>query len=304
MHPYLGALMGLSIFFVSLFSLKDSVSRFNIGPWLRRATGSPWRAALIGFAVTAVTQSSSATNAVTVGLVAAGVIQLRHAFAIVLGANVGTTVTGQLIALNAYALSLPSLAAGLLLQASKSESIRRLGSTVASVGGLFYGLWAMGNALLTISDQDFLHVAFAMSARSDPLSLFSGFVLTALVQSSSAVTGLLIGLADAGILSVRSAVAATLGSNVGTVTTTILASVTGGTAARSVAMMDFFFNLLGAVIALPLLNFALTWIPVLSTQPGRQVAHAHTLFNVVTVLLILPFVDRLCGMVERLRPPK
>jgi Na+/phosphate symporter len=291
-------LVALAIFFCSLFLLKESLEALQprVGPWLRRATGHPLQGALLGFLVTALIQSSSATNSMVVGLVAAGVLRLKHAFAVILGANVGTTITGQIVALGLGDLGLPLLVAGFFLQWVPRPGIHAGGKALMGVGGLFYGLWALGGSLAQLGAASGLGAFLAAAQASDGASLAAGALLTAVVQSSSAVTSLLVGLADAGVLPVRAAIAATLGSNIGTVTTTILASLSGGPLARRAAWLDLGFNLLGALIALVFMPYLAPWLAGLAVAPGRQVAHAHTLFNVITVAVALPFVDRIARL--------
>lgn len=296
----LGVIVSLAIFFCSLFLLKESLASLKpwVGPALRRATGHPLHGAALGFLVTALIQSSSATNSVAVSLVATGMLRLRHALAIVLGANVGTTMTGQLVAFGLHELGLPLLFAGICLQVVNRRRIRAAGTTLMGLGGLFYGLWALGGSLAQLGDRSGLSALFAAAQTSDGASVAAGAVLTALVQSSSAVTSLLVGLADAGTLSVRAAIAGALGSNIGTVTTTILASLSGGALARRTAWLDLAFNTLGVLVVAPFLSYIPAWMGLIAERPGRQVAHAHTLFNIVTVALALPFVravSRLAG---------
>lgn len=300
--PIVGVVWALLIFFCALWTLRATLAHWEpvVGPWLRRAVGRPWKGVLWGFLVTAIVQSSSAVNSVTVALVGAGVLGLPHAFAIVLGANVGTTMTGQLIALSAYSLALPMFCAGLLLQLAASERVRLGGHLLASLGGLFYGLWALGEALLRVGEGNVLSQLIAAADYSPAVALVTGVFLTALVQSSSAVTGLLIGLAGSGVIAAKTGIAAALGSNVGTVATTILASIPAGAAARRVAWMDLVFNLTGALLFFPLLTLADEgWLFALATHPGRQVANAHTFFNLITVLAALPWIGPLGRWIER-----
>lgn len=300
-HPWPGIALALAIFFSGFVLLRRTLVALEprVRPALSLAVGSPLRGALTGFAVTLVIQSSSATNSVAVGLVSAGLLRLEEALALILGANVGTTFTGQLVAFGLADAGLPLIGAGLLLQVLRAPAARHAGAAAMAVGGIFYGLWALGASLSALGEGATLAKWFDAVLASDLAALGAGAALTAVVQSSSAVTGLLIALADAGSLPVRAAVAAALGSNVGTVTTTLLASLPGGPLARKAALCDLAFNALGVVMGYASLPHAPDWLAMIASTPGRRVAHAHTLFNVVTVLLALPFVRPVARWLER-----
>ena len=291
-HPSVGTALALTIFFSSFLLLKQTL--ISLEPWARpaltRALGAPLKGAVAGFLVTVVIQSSSATNSIAVGLVAANVLRLEDALAVILGANVGTTFTGQIVAFGLDEMALPLMAAGLLLQVFRIPSARRAGAVAMGVGGLFYGLWALGSSLAALSDHLELERWLDSVLASDLKAVAAGLLATAVVQSSSAVTGLIIGLADAGSIGARAAIAAALGSNVGTVATTLLASLSGGPLARRVALFDLAFNALGVLLFLPFLSHLPGWMALAADTPGRQVANAHTFFNATTVALMLPFV--------------
>lgn len=298
-----GVLLALVIFFCSLACLRQALMAYEpkVGPLLRRAAGHPAKGALLGFFVTTLIQSSSATNTLAVTLAGTGVLRIRHALAIMLGANVGTTMTAQLVALSLDEMGLPLFVAGVAAAFFPNRTVRAVGRILAGVGGLFYGLWALGNALSGLGEAVGTEIGFAGGAAdgtagNDLLSIAAGAVLTAIVQSSSAVTGLLVGLAEAGSLSVRTAIAGVLGSNVGTVTTTLMAGLPGGPVARKAALLDLWFNVAGVVVVVPFLSRIPAWMAALTGDPGRQVAHAHTLFNLVTVACVLPWV----GTISRL----
>lgn len=302
----IGFLLGLAIFFSGLLLVKGSAQGLEtrIGPFLRSAVRRPLWGVVVGFCVTAVLQSSSATNAATVGFVAAGVLTFRQAFPVVLGANIGTTLTGQLIAFGLYDLGLPLMVVGFSIGIFSRGGSRSVGAVGAGLGGILFGLQFMSQALVPLTEHPLFLSILMLSNTHDGAAVVGGTLMTAVVQSSSAVTGLLVGLTDTGVFPVRGAVAACLGSNVGTVFTTILAAVTGGTAARRTAFADLLFNIFGVMLFFPILGPYVHWIEGLSSDPGRQVAHAHTFLNVFTVFIVLPFLHPICSWIERLTPPR
>ncbi len=305
------ALLG---FFGGLALLKSALARLepHLGPWLRTGINSSSRAFFAGLALTVVIQSSSATNVMVVALVAAGVFDLRRAFGVVLGANVGTTVTGQIVAFGTLELGLVLLGAALALQLPPVRIIplgklMRLGEWGEALGGLgcvFASLWCVGRLLQPLVDGGNLTAYVEAITSSQVAALGFGVVVTAIVQSSSAVTGLVIGWVDSGGLPVSAGIAAALGSNIGTVATTILASVSSGYAARRLAVADMLFNVLGVLLVWPAIGYFEAIVRTLSLDPGRQIAHAHTLFNVITAVAVFPFLTPFCRLVERLVPSR
>lgn len=297
----LGSSIALAAFFTGLFLLKESLVslRSAAAPLIGRAAGGPIRGVLSGFAATAIVQSSSAVNAAVVGFVAAGILRLEQAFAVVLGANVGTTLTGQIVAFGSFELAAGCLGAGFALAFIGPKKAKRMGAALAGLGGIFFGLYALGRALGPAGLHAFgidLLARIGGGARA----VLVGALATAVIQSSSATTGILIGLADAGALPVDAAIAAALGCNVGTVITTILVSLSAGREARRTAFADLLFNAGGVLAALPILPYLPQAMALISPSPGRQVANAHTLFNLVTVLLAIPFLRPMCRLVKRL----
>ena len=303
-HALLGVILALAIFFCSLWLLKGALAGLepSVGPLLAPA-GNPVKGALLGFLATALIQSSGTTDSIAVTMVATGALRVRHALAIILGANVGTTMTAQLVAFGLHELGLPLLAVGLVVQLVPHRAARSAGCALMGVGGLFYGLWALGRSLAHLSEALGLSLFVVSGQMSDLAAVTSSAALTAIVQSSSAVTRLLVGLADSGSIPVRAAIGGVLGSNVGTVTTTLLASLAGGVFSRRTALLDLCFNLAGVVIVFPLLRYAPSCMAALTALPGRQVAHAHTLFNLVTVALALPWVGVVGRLLDGRSPP-
>jgi len=245
-----------------------------------------------------------------VALVAAGVFDLRRAFGVVLGANVGTTVTGQIVAFGTQGLGLALLGAGLLLQVplvrgAPIGGLLRLGEWgegLAGVGCIFASLGCLGRLLAPLAGEGTLAGFVEAISDSRAAALLFGFAFTAILQSSSAVTSLLIGWVDSGGLPVPAGIAAALGANVGTVATTILASLSCSRSAKRVAAADALFNLLSVLIIWPVLGEFEAMVGALSPDPGRQVAHAHTLFNVFGAVLALPLLTPYCRLIERLVP--
>lgn len=301
MRPETGVGLGLAAFLGGLFILRGGLRSLEpaLRPLLARELTTPLRGVVAGALAAALLHSSSATNAVAVALAGGGMLSLKQGVSLVLGANIGTTVTGQLAAFNSEALGLLLIFLGSLTVPFRGK-VRQGGWLLLGLGGLLFGLDLMEEALRAGGGS--VDLLKRLGGASDGAALAFGAVVTAVVQSSSAVTGTLIALAEAEAIAVRPAIAAALGSNVGTVVTTLVAGFASGFAARRVAVADLLFNAAGAAAFLPLLPALLSLVQALSDAPGRQIANAHTLFNLISVVLLLPFIEPFCALLERLLP--
>lgn len=293
----LNLVLGIAIFLLGLKLLSsalESVLGFRLRSVLTKFTATRTKSFLTGLLVTALIQSSSAVGAAMVVLTDTGVLSLTQSLGVMLGANVGTTVTAQIVALPLESLSLPLCASGLILR--RLFRRRTIGTALFSLGAVFFGLSCTSRAAAPLLRSPALHRAMTTITDTPLKAVVFGAALTVLVQSSSAVTGLVIGLVKRSLLSPAVAVAVALGSNVGTVATTLLASFGRSRASRATAYADLLFNLGGVLLALPVFPFFVRLVQELSSNPARQVAHAHTVFNVLTALVALPFLPCLAGL--------
>lgn len=293
----LNPILGIAIFLAGLRLLSqtlESVLGFRLHTLLTKLTATRTKSFLAGLAITAFIHSSSAVGAAMVVLTDTGVLTLTQALGVLLGANVGTTVTAQIIALPLEKLALPLCAAGLGVRWIMKRP--RVGAALFSLGAIFFGLSFTSASLAPVVQAPTVYTALASFTHTPWQAVLSGAALTVVVQSSSAVTGLVIGLTKQNLLQPWVAVGMALGSNVGTVATTLLASYGRSRASRATALADLLFNLAGVLLVLPFFPRFYQAVEYLSSQPGRQVAHAHTLFNAVTALAVLPFLPKLARL--------
>lgn len=300
-------LSGFGLFFVGLRLMThtfhlwagDRVSRL-----LMRFTSRPVVGMASGLLAAAVLQSSSATNIMVVSLMGAGLLQLPAAFGVILGSNVGTTLTAHLVTLPLGHFALHLLAAGVLFgwPAPNRFPLALPARVLASLGAIFYGLSMVTLGFGPILSSNVLKVTLAGLASSPFLCVVIGTILTSIVQSSSLVTSVVVGFAAQGLIPSPAAIAVALGSNVGTVVTTILASAWQNGDAKRAALADLVFNMLGVVLVLPVLSHFVHLVALTASDPGRQVANAHTLFNVLTAMIALPFIPAFCKLIQRLTP--
>ncbi|MGI9951172.1 Na/Pi symporter [Moorellaceae bacterium AZ2] len=267
---------------------------------LRRVTSTPLKGFFWGTVATALVQSSTAVTVLAVGLVDGGTITFYQSLGIVLGANVGTCVTVQLLALDLKALALPTFCLGAALALPPRS--RPVGIASLGCGLIFGSLDLMGTALSPFEGGNSLRGYLAAMAATPLQGLMAGTVLTAFLHSSSVVTGIAIVLVSQGVISLLGALTLVLGANIGTCLTSILAALLSSRAAKRTAMAHLVINVSGAFVLLPFLPLTAPLLSLLSSDPGRQVAHFHTLFNLFSSLAALVVIKPLALFLTRLVP--
>lgn len=303
----LGLFGGLAIFLHGMDGLSESL-RLMAGGRLRRLlvrlTDNRFFGALTGAGVTAVIQSSSVTTVLVVGFVSSGLMTLAQAIGVILGANVGTTITAQIIAFKVTDYALAAVAVGFALSLiGRSPSTKARGQALLGLGLVFFGMGLMGDAMRPLRTYEpFMDL---MASLSNPLlGIAVGALFTALVQSSSATTSIVIVLAAEGLIGLDAGIALVLGANVGTSATALLAAVAKPRTALRAAYAHTFFNIIGVVLWLPFVGLLADWVMATSTDTARQVANAHSIFNIVNATIFLGFTSQLASLVTRLAPDR
>ncbi len=302
-----GLLGGLAIFIYGMKQMSEGLQKVA-GKKLRRLlaslTGRPLRAVLVGTGVTALVQSSSATTVMTIGFVNAGLMNLSQAIGVIIGANIGTTITAQLISFRLEEYAYHAIIIGVFaFLFARDRRKQYLGQCLLGFGLLFLGLGTMGDMMAPLRDSPVFAELMATFGAYPALGLVIGAVVTISVQSSTASFGIMIGLAGAGVLDFQTAIPIILGTNIGTTVTAALSSAGANLTARRAGAAHFLFNTLGSVIFVGLIylipDFTLwveAFISRLSLLAGQQpslermLANTHTLFNIVNALLWLPFM--------------
>ncbi len=292
---------GLGIFLFGIRKVSESLriaAGDNLKRILSRLTTNRWLGAGVGVAVTALLQSSSATTVMSIGFVNAGLLTLRQAISVLIGANVGTTITAQIIAFKVGEVALPAVALGtLILLFSKSYRVKAYGSIILGFGFLFFGLNMMTDVVTPLRSSVFVSDFFLKFSHNYLLAIFAGTLMTVIVQSSSATVGITIVLAVSGLIDIYSAMALVLGDNIGTTVTGALASIGGSVNARRTALSNVFIKIIGAGYMVVLLIFfaqpMASLLESISSDLARQVANFHTFFNVFNSLIFLPLIPLL-----------
>ena len=302
-----GLLGGLAVFLFGMDRMTEAL-RVAAGSRLRfalaRMTKNRVLGATTGAGVTAVIQSSSVTTVLVVGFISSSVMSLRQGIPVILGANVGTTVTAQVVAFSVsrYALMLVAIGYGLAFFA-RSDRRTVQGNLILGLGLLFFGMSVMGAAMEPLrSYEPFIDLMAAM--KNPLLAVLVGAVFTALVQSSSATTGIVIVLASEGLITTEAGIALVLGANVGTSVTAQLAALGKPPEAVRAAVVHTLFNLVGALAWLPFIGVLVDIVESIGGPLARQIANAHTIFNLVNTVVFLAFVPQLERLVVRLVPDR
>ncbi|MCS0786707.1 Na/Pi cotransporter family protein [Cytobacillus firmus] len=301
---------GLGIFLYGIKFMGDGLQK-SAGDRLRdlldRFTTNPIMGVLAGVLVTILIQSSSATTVITVGLVSAGFMTLRQAIGVIMGANIGTTVTAFIIGIDIGEYALPIIALGsILLFFFKNKKVHNVGQIVFGFGALFYGLELMSGGMKPLRTLEAFH-DLTVSMSSNPiLGVVVGTVFTVIVQSSSATIGILQGLFSEELINLDAALPVLFGDNIGTTITAVLAAIGASVAARRAAAVHVLFNLIGTTIFLILLKPFTLLIETLQGKmdlnPEMTIAFAHGIFNSTNTLIQLPFVAVLAWIVTKLIP--
>ncbi|MGN0837569.1 MAG: Na/Pi cotransporter family protein [Pyramidobacter sp.] len=294
---------GVGLFLYGMKLMSDALQDLagdRMRELIASLTSTPVKGVLIGALVTMVIQSSSATTVMTVSFVQVGMMTLRQALGVIMGANIGTTITAQLVAFNVKELALPILGIGMVLAVfCRSRRNRYIGNGLFGFGLLFVGMSTMENAVSFLAGNKEFFLRFAAHPM---LCVAAGTLLTMVVQSSSATVGLTIAMAVQGLLPLQSAVAILLGDNLGTTVTAVIASLGSNRAAKQTAAGHVLFNFIGVLIFLPLLKPFTALAAGTSSNIARQLANAHTIFNVANTLLQLPFINQLARLIQFLIP--
>nr|MBK5236970.1 Na/Pi cotransporter family protein [Clostridium sp.] len=269
-----------------------------------RITSNPYKGVATGAIITAVIQSSSATTVMVIGFVNAGLMNLYQATAVIMGANIGTTITAQLIAFNLDAIMPVFLGVGsLTILFSKGKRGRETGNIILGFGILFLGMELMKNTMTPLAQSPVFTTLIMKLEGNTILGILTGALMTAVIQSSSASTGIIVALASTGALPLGAAVPILFGNNIGTCITALLSSI--GTS-KTAALIHLFFNIIGTLIFIPLINPLIHLVQSIS-QGGdvdikRQIANAHTIFNIANTIIMVPFIKYLVLLVNMIIP--
>ena len=304
----LALLGGLALFLYGMQMMStglEAAAGNRMKSILEKLTSNRVKGVLFGAAITAVIQSSSATTVMVVGFVNSGLMTLKQAVWVIMGANIGTTITGQLIALDIGAIAPLFAIAGVgAIMFIKSEKVHHISSIFVGLGILFMGMDMMGAAMSPLKESE-AFISLMTKFDNPLLGILVGALFTAVIQSSSASVGILQALASTGMIPLSSAVFVLFGQNIGTCITAVLASIGMKVNAKRTTVIHLLFNIIGTVLftVICLVTPYVTWIEAMTPgDPVAQIANAHTVFNIVTTLLLLPFGTHMANIAVRILP--
>ena len=294
---------GVALFLYGIKLMSEAL-QFIAGDRMRKLIGTltktPLRGIFVGILVTVLIQSSTGTTVMTVSFVNSGMLNLMQAIGIIMGANIGTTVTAQIIAFKIEAFALPLVAIGVVLSmCTKKKQIAYMASGIVGLGLLFMGMQFIENAAGVISE----HKDLLLMLSANPFTgVVAGIILTILIQSSAATIGLTMALASQGLIDLDAAIPIILGTNIGTTLTVIVVAMNESRPAKQAAAAHVLFNLIGSGLCLLILPFYKEIVAMSATDLTRQIANSHMIFNVFITIVFFPFVSLLAKLISTLIP--
>lgn len=300
----LQTMIGLALLLAGMKLLRGGLEQFagsRFKQVLLKLTSTPGKGFLSGAAVTGFLQSSTALTVMAVSFVDAKLISFRNTLGLILGSNVGTTITPQILAFPLKEFSLWLIPVGLAGYLLLKKKIRFLFFSLAGLGLMFFSLSVLESAMLPLTETAWLQNVLHHLANSHFLSMSAGIILSAFLHSSGAATGIAMVLTEEGWLNLPASLAFIIGANIGTCFTALLVSLFASRAAQRVAIFHVLLNSFGALLFFPFLNPTAELICNLGGNLSRQVANAHTIFNVLTSLLVFPLLPQAAKFLEKIR---
>jgi phosphate:Na+ symporter len=306
MKIIMGVILGLGLFLYGMNLMSKSLEE-SAGNRLKKIiqimTKNIFMGILVGAIFTAIIQSSSATTVMVVSFVNAGVMNLNQAIGLIMGANIGTTITTQLISFDLGNTIYIALIIGtIMFICFRNKNIKNIGKVFIGFAILFIGMDIMTNSLNPLSKHPIVKEMLINFGKYPVMGVIVGFGITAIIQSSSAAGGILIALAQQGLLPINSAIYMLYGQNMGTCITALISSVGTNKNAKRAAIMHLTFNIIGTIIFVILLNNILICLVSYLTPDNipRQIANASTIFNVITVIILAPFSNHIVNISKKI----
>lgn len=296
---------GLAIFLYGLAEMRsgmESLAEQKLEKWLITFTKTPIRGFLSGTLLTALLQSSTAVTVITINFVHVGLISFVQSLGIILGSNIGTTVTTQILALHVESLAIPFLLIGISCRLLHKTIIKKIGRVLFGFGAIFLGINWMQQIGPALEESGWLAKMVDSNYSPVGIGLLIGALITALIHSSSATIAMTMGFYATGVVPLSFSLAVVIGSNVGTCVTALIASYGTTIAGQRVAFSHLVLNVAGAFLFTPFIPWMLDWVPLLSDNAATQVAHFQTIYNVICSLLVLPFTEKFAKLIEWMVP--
>jgi len=303
MVTLLSAIGGMALFMFGVRLLSQGMEQLagsKLQEWLDKATNKPLKAAAFGGAATALLQSSSLLMVTMIGLINGGLLTLEQAIGVMLGQEIGTTLTGQLIAFDVGIIRFVAIALGVVLLEFGDDKWQRYGQILLGFGVLFMGMKTMSGALKPLATHPLAAQWLARMGHNPLLGVLAGAIFTAVIQSSSAMTGLVVAMVSSGIITLPGAIGLIYGANIGTCLTGFVASTRATIPARRASIAQIIINVLGVLIFLPFVPPFASMLEHTSSSLPRQIANAHTVFNLMVSAILFPLIKPIGRLAETL----
>ncbi|WP_325050487.1 Na/Pi symporter [Falsibacillus albus] len=281
-------ILGMTWMRIGLYNLSGK----QLKGWMHSFTASPLKGMAAGTVATGILHSSSAVMVMTVGFVSAGILTFPQSIGIILGTNIGTTFTLEFISFPIDAFIIPSIIAGACLLAMKQPKLKSLGWVLVGLGMIFTAMRGFEWLAQPLFGYKFVQSGFSLMNRHLLYSMLFGIILTAIVQSSTATTGMMMSFLQAGIVPLESGIAFMIGANIGTCITGLIAAVGANKEAKRTAYAHIWLNVGGAILFYPMIHLLGEISSSFTTTPSMQLAHASVIYNLVCSLLVLPFAEK------------
>ncbi len=296
----LTVLIGLVIFLFGIENFSAEIQRAAEEKFkriLQKATSNKYRATFFGAVTTAILNSSTATTIITIGLINAGLISFTQSLGIIFGANIGSTITAQLVALKLTAFAPYLMILGFIMSFIKKTKF--IGKSFFFFGMVFFGLTLISDTIAPIAQEPRI-IQYFLLLSSIPIAIFAGFIFTVLFNSSALTMGLVIVLSSKGLISLPQGILLLLGANLGTTITTFIASIRMNLYAKRAALAHVLFNVIGVILMLPFIGIYGNFISFLGGSVEQQIANAHTIFKIIAAMIFLIFIEPFRKIIESL----
>jgi phosphate:Na+ symporter len=301
-----GTIGGFAIFLYALHALSGSLEKFageKIKQVLTKLTGNPLKGMFVGAFTATMLQSSSLTMVVLIGLINAGILTLKLGIGVMLGSEIGTTVVAQLIAFKIGVFFLPLIAFGFFLSSlSKNRKYKNIGQMIMSFGLIYLGMDMMSSSIQPLQNEPGLSDFLSIFGQFPLYGLLAGIVVTAMFQSSAALVGLVISLGISNLITLPAAIAMVLGANIGTCVGELFAVIGSSLSSKRLALGQLIINVFGILLFFPFIGNFSGFLETLASDLPRQIANAHTIFNVTITVIMLPLTGVLVAVLKRLLP--
>jgi phosphate:Na+ symporter len=293
-------IFGMNVIRIGLFN----ISAEKLKSWLIKLTSTPLKGMLTGTFITALLQSSTAVMVITIGLISARIMTFPQSIGIILGTNIGTTFKTELITFDIDRAIVPLAIIGAILFLFQHKKMRSIGMAVFGIAAVFTAMKGFEFLAQPLTSLPVVHNALLRLNDSLSMSLLTGTILTIIIQSSTAMTGIAMGFLTAGLLKLDAGIAIMLGANIGTCITAIIASIGGGQEAKLAAYAHVWLNVFGVLLFIPLIPTLTALAPYIASHKDVQLAHISVIFNVASSLIVLPFATRFGKMILYLHNKK